>query len=184
MVTTRTIGVRGSLTLLALGLVVLLTPAARAQDGVTQTAVDRAERFLNAGSRGRDVVGFVHFGTKYRGHSYQRRLGVTRAGNRVPGHFALVYRVSWADDGESDVAFLCDAAGSIYEVQVTWTNAQIAQPFVFANGAIQVLGNTLIQALGNNLTPAQRQEFQTLVNNADAKRLLEWSLRVQQSLGR
>ncbi|MCI0456723.1 MAG: hypothetical protein L0Z62_07060 [Gemmataceae bacterium] len=180
---TRMIAVWG-LSALVVGLVALLVPAARAGDGIDQTAVNRADGFLNTAQRGRAILGYVHLGTKYRGHSYQERRVVTRNGNRVPGHFALVYSFEWAEDGKTDLAFLCDARGNVYEVQVVRTNAEINQPWVFAKATIQVLGNALIEAFRDNLTPTQRQAIQTAVNNADVRNLLAWSLNLEQALGR
>jgi hypothetical protein len=179
----HTFSVQGLKAALVLTLVALLAPAVRAGDGVNQTAINRARAFLDAGQRGREIVSCVHFGTKYRGHFYTERRGVTNSGNPVPGHFALVYRLSWADDGESDVAFFCDAAGSLYDVQVLKTNAVLNQPWLAGDLAIKALGNVLLEAFRNNLSQAQRDDVQRIINNASARDLLKWSLRFQQGAG-
>jgi len=166
-----------------LGLLALLVPAARAGEGIDQTAVNRARAFLDAAKRGRNIVGHCHFGTKYRGHSYTETRGVRNGGRPVPGHFALVYQLSWADDGETDVAFFCDARGAIYKIQVLKTNAVLSQPWLAGDLAVRTLGNLVIEAFKNDLTPAQGAQVQRLVNGASAKRLLEWSLKFEQGFG-
>ncbi len=107
-----------------------------------------------------------------------------RAGNRIEGNFKLVYRFRWEDDGATDVAFVCDAKGNLYAVQVVRTNAVLSQPFVLADAAIQVLGNLAIEANKDKMSPRERKLVQSFVDNADAHGLLEWSLRFQQLVGK
>lgn len=170
--------------LLLVGLTVWSAPALRADDEPDRKAVAAAHKFLNTQARGRDVLGFVHFGSRYDGHAYKEIRQVTREGERVPGHFALVYRYKWEGNGRTDVAFLCDAQGNIYEVQTIWTNAVLNQPFLTANLTIKVLGNALIEAFKKQMKESERKEIQKLVDDADAKGLLEWSLKFQQALSR
>lgn len=163
----------------------LVAPAgtARADDEIAQKAVTRADEFLNARARGKDILSYVHFGASYRGHAYKETRFVTRDGKKVPGHFALIYEYSWEDDGKTSVAFLCDAGGSIYEVQIVRSNAILNQPFLTANATTKVLGNLLIAAFKKQMTDEQLRKLQKTVDDADAKALLEWSLVFQQALG-
>lgn len=161
------------------GLGITATPAT-AQTPATQEAVNKAHAYLSTAARGQDILSFVHFGQAYHGHTYTETRNITANGQQVPGHFGLIYQYKWGDGGLTNVAFLCDATGRVYEVQTTWTNAILNQPFVTANLTIQVLGNVIIQALGDNMTAADRQTLQTLVNNADAKGLLELTMKLQQ----
>ena len=167
--------------LLTLAVLAAWGPGARAGSDIDQQAVDRAHDFLKTEQRGRDVLSYVHFGAKYQGHAYKEMRYVTSNGKRVPGYFALVYTYDWDNNGQSDVAFLCDNKGNVYEVQVVRSSGF---PFVSANLTVKVLGNTLIQAFKDKLTEADKKDLQTIVDNADAKAMLEWSLKFQQSLGR
>jgi len=166
-------------TALMLGLLLAAASAApvQAQD---QNAINRAQAFLNANTRGRDVLSYVHAGSTYRGHTYQQRVGV----KGKPGDFALIYRFNWENDGISDVAFLCDGAGIVYEVQVTYTNAVLQQPFAVANLSINLLGNALLGAFRNQMQPEEIQRAQQFIDSANARALLGMSLRLQQSFGR
>jgi len=168
---------------LTLVLAAVPAPLARAADDIDQKSVDRAHAFLNTAPRGRNILSYVHFGSKYQGHSYKATRFVTNGGKRVAGHFALLYDFAWEDDGKTQVAFLCDARGTLYEVQVVSTNAVFNQPFLTANATIKVLGGLLVEAFKNKMTAAERQDVQKLVENADAKGMLEWSLKFQQGLG-
>jgi hypothetical protein len=178
--------VRGSMLagLLVVGLMAGLGTLARAADDIDAKAVARAHNFLKTKQRGRDVLGFVHLGTRYKSHSYKATHYVNRAGKRVPGHFALVYTFKWAEDGETNVGFLCDARGTVYQVQIVDTNAEINQPFAVADLAIKALGNLFIEAFKDELTQNDKKVIQKLVDDADARGLLELSLRFQQKLGR
>jgi hypothetical protein len=168
---------------LVLGLLAWRTPLARADD-VDQKAINRAHDFLKTAARGRDVLSYVHFGASYQGHSHLETRRVTRNGQTVPGHFALLYHYDWENNGKTDVAFLYDAKGAVYEVQIVRTNAILQQPFVVANGTIKVLGNLLVQAFKDQMSDAQQKELQKIVDDADAKAMLEWSLKFQQLIGR
>jgi hypothetical protein len=108
---------------------------------------------------------------------------VTSQGKRVPGHFALVYHFDWQDDGKTQLGFLCDAKGNVYEVQLVKSNASLNQPFTLANTTLKVLGNLLIEAFKDKMTAAEKKQVQKIVDDADAKAMLEWSLKFQQALG-
>jgi hypothetical protein len=185
MLTTRTILSRAALFLPALVVLAAQTNPLRAGDDVDPKALTRAHDFLKTAQRGADILSFVHYGAKYGSHAYQQRLTVVnQKGERVPGHFALDYQFKWEDDGVTDVRFFCDAQGGVYEVQIVKTNARLQQPYFAANLAIKVIGNLLIEAFKDNLNDAQRKEIQQIVDDADAKRMLEWSLKFQQALGK
>ncbi len=160
-------------------------PAARAGGDVDQKAVDRAHDFLKMEKCGRDILGYVHFGAKYKDHNYKEIRTVKDAEGKLrKGYFALIYTFEWEDDGETNVAFLCDPAGKIYRVQIVDTNAVLQQPFLTANVAIKVLGNLLAEAFKEKMTKAERKDLQKLIDDADAKAMLEWSLAFQQALGK
>jgi hypothetical protein len=138
--------------------------------------VNRADGFLRTEALGKHVLSYVHFGAAYHGHRYLRAFSVDGG----QGEFALVYRFNWEDDGVTDVAFYCDANGKANRVGILYTNAFLNQPFVLADVSIQVLGHGLIELYKDKLSREDRQTLDGLVNRADAKGLLEFSLRTQQ----
>jgi hypothetical protein len=161
----------------------LAAPACTSQgaDDAEQRAVNRADRFLRTADIGKTTLSFVHFGADYHGHAYQKTLPVRgEDGAPVDGLFKLVYRYHWENDGVTDVAYLCDRRGDVYAVQIPYSNAVLSQPFLLANGAIQILGNALIALYKDQMTENQRGIVQALVDKADAHGLLEWSLKFQQ----
>jgi hypothetical protein len=167
-----------------LGLMSVPAPSAQATDDSVQRAVNKAHGFLKTEKRGKNTLGYVHFGADYHGHLYQKILPVFDGdGNRIAGHFKLVYRFKWEDDGVTDVAYLCDDSGDVYAVQTLYTNAIWSQPFLLANAAIQVLGNALIEANKDKMKPFELKLVQKLVDNADAKGLLELSIKFDQAFG-
>ena len=167
-----------------IGLFALLASAARAEEASSE-AIQRAHKFLSTPRCGKDVIGVVHFGATYTTHTYLRTLGITTpAGTPVAGHFALVYHYEWDPKGWTNVAFLCDTAGSIYDVRVTDTNAILQQPYATADATIQLVGNALLAAYKDKLTAADQKQFQKLLDNADSRGLLRWSLKMQQALGK
>jgi hypothetical protein len=168
---------------LALAIWALVLPAGYAAD---TRSIERAKAFLNPESRGRDVLGYLHMGADFLAYDYLRTTGVNDGrGAPLEGHFALFYRFKWktTSDGYTDLAFLCNSAGNVYKVSVMDTDA-ILPPFFTANVTINVLGNALISMFNEKLTPDDRRQLRALVNDADAKGLLEFSLRVQQAFGR
>jgi len=141
---------------------------------VSQAAVDHAHHFLDTPQRGKDILGYIHFGATYRSHEYWKAVVLEN------GSFALLYRFKWEDDGITDVGFLCNSRGYVQSVQIVYSNGELNRPFVLANIAITVVGNTLIQAYKDKMTEDDRRFVQRMVDNADAKSLLEWSIRFQQ----
>lgn len=163
------------LLLLVFTLITALVPSAKAANS-TQQALEKADAFLSTEERGKEILSYVHLGAEYHGHQYLR----TRPVDNNPEAFALVYRFRWEDDGITDVAFLCDSRGYVYQVQIVWTNAVWNQPFVFANASIRILGNSLIEMYKDKLSEDERRQLRELVRNADAKSLLELSLMLEQ----
>jgi hypothetical protein len=167
--------------LLAATLIVAAIVPARADEDSVQRAVNQADRFLRTEQRGKDILDYLHFGASYRGHQYVKTLPVfDRSGDRMDGWFSLVYRFHWEDDGVTDVGFRCDPSGHLYDVRIMYTNARFSPPFTLANLAIQALGNLLIQANKEKMDPLDRKLVQKFVDDADAKGLLEWSLKFHQ----
>jgi hypothetical protein len=171
----RTIRNRAIRPVLFVCLTITLWPCLQAAE-YSQEALNRADSFLRTQQRGRDILSYVHFGADYHGHRYLKTLAVSGSAS----DFALVYRFNWEDDGVTDVAFLCDRGGSVYQVQIVETNAVLSRPFFLANASISVLGNGLIEYYKDKLSEEDRRQLHKLVNDADAKGLLEWSLRLQQ----
>jgi hypothetical protein len=150
---------------------------ALAHDDNDQEAVERADNYLRLQSTGQGLLQFVHMGADYHGHSYlHTNYVIDGDGYRVPGHFALVFRFHWEDDSITDLAFLCNEKGIIYDVAVNYTNARFNQPFLLANAAIQILGNLVIDNYKRQMSAQQLKLTHELVNNADAKGLLVLAL--------
>ncbi|HEV7404509.1 MAG TPA: hypothetical protein VGO11_16325 [Chthoniobacteraceae bacterium] len=172
---------RSLLILLILGFSALTAHPARALEA-SDRAVQTARRFLDSEKTGTLVLDSVHYLAKYQGHQCKSISGVTDSeGRTVPGHFALTYRYRWDDDGWTNIVFFCDAQGRVYEVQAKENNAIIQTPFTVANAAIQIVGNVLLGALKDNMTDEQRRTSEKLVDQADAKGMLELSLKLRQA---
>jgi hypothetical protein len=163
-----------------LGLCLLATQFASAQNlqGRRAAAADKAHRFLFTKERGEEILTYLHFGADYVGYHY---IGYKPEGD----DFALVYRFDWktTDPGSTDVAFHCDGDGNVYQVSIEHTDAVLNQPFLFANLSIKVLGQLLIENNKQNMTEDDLRLARQIVEKADAKRLLELSLRLEQALG-
>jgi len=173
-----------SRSLVLIGLFAISSSTVRGEEANSE-AIQRAHKFLRTAACGKDVIGIAHFGTTYKTHSYLKTLNVTTSeGKPVPGHFALVYHYEWDPNGWTDIAYLCDTRGSIYDVQVQDTNAILQQPFAAADATIQVVGNVLLAAYKDKLTDADRKQFKTILANADSRGLLKWSLKMEQTLGK
>src|SRR5580693_445654 len=147
----------------------LAMPPARAAD-FDQQAVLSAQRFLKTEQNGKYTLAFLHFCADYHGHEYQGTLPA------IDGTFKLVYRFKWENDGVTDLAYVCDAKGNVRAVEVLYSNGFLSRPFVLADGAIKVLGNLAIEANKKNMSDLQRRLVQELVDDANAKGLLELSL--------
>jgi hypothetical protein len=172
----------------ALGAVLVLmlvVPATMRADEPDARAVRRARDFLNGTQRGRFILGYMHFGTRYVGHKYKEmRAVVDGKGKTIPGQFALVYSYDWNKDGTTEAAFLCDRRGNVYRVQVLDSNGIINQPFAIGNATIKILGNVLIEAFKDQMTAEEKKQLRKAVDDADTKSLLELSLKLQQTFGK
>jgi hypothetical protein len=155
-----------------------------ADDRPSQKAVRHAKGFLDSAETGRYVLSFVHMGAQYDGNDDSGVRTVTRNGETVTGHFALVYDYSWEGDGNTQIAFLCDQRGDVYEVQILRTNAVLSQPYAVAKLSIDVLGNALLEAFKDNVSSSDRAQLQTMIRNADPKAILEMGLKLRQAFGR
>ena len=169
-----------SLVLLALLAVTFFAPMAQAQPSIEQASIDRAHAFLATTNRGKNVLGYVHFGAQYKGHAYQETRNVVNK----PGQFALVYRFNWENDGVTSVAFLCDAKGSVYQVQVLSSNAILQQPYALANASINIVGNVILDAFRNQMTKEDIQQARQFIDNPNARGLLEMSMRLDQAFAK
>jgi hypothetical protein len=162
-----------------LTMLALMAPAAMAE--ISQRAVNQAHDFLKTKEMGKEILSFVHFGAAYKGHDYLNTSTVVDGdGREVPDKFALVYRFHWEDDGVTDVAFLCNGSGRVYQVKMVKTNAVLQQPFALADMTIRVLSDVVISAMGDNLKEKDRAEVQRLVDAADSRGLLVAYLRLEQ----
>jgi len=161
----------------ALMLVLIAVSGAGSQaSGASQQAVNRADALLRTEERGKEILSYVHFGAAYRGHRYVRTLAVDDG----TGAFALVYRFQWEADGVTDLAFLCDSGGNVYRVRVEATNAEATPPFLWANVSIAAFGHGLIELYKDRISENDREQLHDLVRKADARGLLELSLRLRQ----
>jgi len=165
--------------LLTLCLLAAHTASAQNIDPDRFAAADKAHRFLVTKERGREILSYVHFGVDYTSHRYQKYVALEN------GNFALVYEYKWksTENGVTDVAFSCDSDGNIYEVSIVYTDAVLNQPFLMANLSIKVLGNLLLENYADKMSKEDRRLAQQLVDNPNAKRLLELSLRIEQAFG-
>jgi hypothetical protein len=160
------------------------TPA-WADDDISETALNRAHAFFKTEQRAKSILSALHFAARYDGHTYKGYAKVKNGdGKIVPGHMALVYDYKWAGDGETRVAFLCDARGSFYELKVLKSNGELSRPFVLAKISIKLLGEAILAAFKDDLKEADRKQLRKLIDDADPKGLLEASLKLQQAFGR
>src|ERR1700678_3192880 len=89
--------------------------AAWAAGGGYLPAFQTARSVLDSKENATTILSFVHFGADYKGHTFLEARGVAdQYGNTMPGRFSLFYRYYWADDGVTDIAFLCTEDGTIY----------------------------------------------------------------------
>ena len=134
---------------------------------------------LDNADNAQTILGFVHFGADYHGHTFLRVTNVhDQDGNDVPAERALIYRYNWEDDGVTDIAFFYDAGGNIVGSSVVNTNAQLNQPFILANLSIQIVGRTMINS-DNKMSESDRKLALELIDKADAHGLLNLWLRLQ-----
>jgi hypothetical protein len=145
--------------------------------------------FLNAPKRGKQILGYLHFGGKYFDHEVIKAFRVTdRSGQELAGHVALKVVFDWETsfgDNSTTAVFFFDEKGDPYEVQCnpSDTTSIISQPFALANGAIQVLGNLMLAAFGDQMTAQEKADAQRAIDKQDARQLLVDALKVQKRLG-
>jgi hypothetical protein len=142
-------------------------------------AVSKAQRFLAPRERGEEILEYVHLGADYTRHELVRYVPYESGG------FALIYRFVWktTDLGYTFIAFNFDSQGNFSSLKVGETDATFNLPFLFADLSIKVVGNMFIQAHKNDMKREDLDALQKLIDNADAKSLLEWSLRLDQLFG-
>ena len=141
---------------------------------ISQAAVNRAHRFLGTEQHGTEILGFIHFGATYRNHAYVKTVSLG------DGNFALVYRFNWESDGITDVAFRCDREGTVESVRIEQSNGELNRPFLLANLTINVLGRSVLDAFSGRMSSDDQQKVRSLIDKANARDLLEWSIRFQQ----
>jgi hypothetical protein len=175
-----------SLTVLfTLGVLIGSSCLGYSDDRPSDRAVRRARTFLDTADNGRYVLGFVHMGARYEGNAYSTTLKVTtRSGETLDGHFALVYDYSWESDGNTQIAFLCDPRGDIYDVRILRTNAVLSQPYAVAKLSIDLLGNTLLEAFKSDLKESDRAKLQTIIRDCDPEAMLKLGLKLRQLFAR
>lgn len=165
--------------LVLLGILALIAPHARAADDIDAKALARADRFLKTAKRGQFIVSICHFGQKYLSHRYDNVTGVLGVKGR-PGHFALAYDFRASDGLETKLLFLCNAKGSVYEVQVRRSNGIVQEPFLVAKASMKLVGELAYEVLKDRLTEADKRVLRKLIDDADARALLAFCLQVQQ----
>ena len=159
--------------------VALLSSAARAE--VSQSAINRAHQQLVKKQTGLDILGFVHFGAAYKGHTYTATRAVVDANGKTrPGHFGLVYSFEWEDNGVTEVGFLCDHKGNVYDMVIVKTNAILQQPFAVADLMIEILSEAILSAIGDDLSATDKKVVRQLIEAADSKRLLLFFISMSQ----
>lgn len=163
-----------------------ITPEIIRADSPSTTAVTRAKTFLDKRATGDMILTSAHFGTTYKSHTFQGIRSVTdRAGNPLPGQFALVYRFKWeaSDIGTTDLGFICDAKGGIEEVVAISSDGVLQQPFLVADATIQVVGQLVIEMFKDNASSEEIARAKRFVTAADSRGLLGFSLGLKQALG-
>ncbi len=148
----------------------LLLPA-QEQDA-RQTAVNRANAFLSTQARGKAVLVFMHFGADYVGTEYLRGEWEN------DGRLTLVYEIKWktTEPNYTDVAFHCNSEGYVQSTEIIRTSGTFNQPFMWASFSIRMLGDAIISSYKDKLSDSDRKLLTKIVDNADAKTLMELSL--------
>ncbi len=161
--------------LIAVALLAIAGPFAAT--AAAESAREKAIRQLNDVGRARGVLLFLHFGSTYSDHNLTGVGGV----EGKPGCFYLEYKYDWKVDRNIEsttLSFFFDPMGNLMGIQVDKTTAVLNQPFFLANLSIKVVGATLYEAVKKDLSEANRRIFRKLVEDADAKGLLELILAV------
>lgn len=166
--------------LLAVAIVFAAALAARADH------VADAKAYLNKQVIGKDVTSFLHFGSKFEGHSFDSQVTVVGTnGQPLSGWFGLVYKFKWNSDGAADwtrVDFVFNAQGKFTNINVRDTSAVFNQPFLAANVSIKVLGSAIAEAMKNKLNDQEKKLIHNAIDKADAKQLLEVAIALQYNL--
>lgn len=164
----------------------VLSSVCQGQSEISSSAIEKAKSFVGTRTTGRYVLEFVHMGATYQGHSINRVTAVQDTqGNLIPGEFAVIYDFVWDANGtgNTQLCFYCNRNGEVTAVRSLKCDAFVNTPFVFADGAIKVVGQIAIEAFGSQMTASDRQMVQSLVNSANSRGLLEFGLAMRQKLG-
>jgi hypothetical protein len=154
---------------------VLVPQALTAQDSDLQKTANKTGTFLDDANRGKAMLNYLHMGARYRGHEFIKGSRIADADG-----FELLYRFRWEDDGVTDLAFQCNRRGYVTSVSVVNSNAKLSPPFLLATVSIKLLGAAIMDSYKDKLTDDQKRQLQQLINEADAKGMLEWALRLEQ----
>jgi hypothetical protein len=162
-------------------LLALLSPAAaRAQD---DKAVARARAYLENEERAKGILFFAHPTAEFQKLKLVQTDQVVDENNKVlRGHFVLTYRFSWKsglfqDNHTTDLDFFFDAKGRFYKIDVGEKGTTtFIEPFTAANLVVKAVKDGLIKKVDKEGTAADRKLVRQLLQDADARGLLEWIL--------
>ena len=140
-------------------------------------AVRIGDAFLKPAQRGRDILLHLHFLADYRGHELLKVIALPEE-----HQYMLIYRFWWGQDGITDVGFLFNLDGRLQSLQVMSTNAQLSPPFMLASASIKLVGKSIVEYYREKMNKLEQKTLEWLVDNADAKALLEWRLKFAQSI--
>lgn len=163
-------------------MVVIVAFSTTLYSGAAETSQSKAERLLNEQSRAKSVLSLLHFGATYSSHKCERTGGILDNSNRlIPGAFYLDYEYVWDAGGglgHTTVRYYFNGNGILYHVGIQKTDAIVHQPFAMANISIAIVGGIVQKALENDLSEQGKADLQKIIQNADAKKLLEFSLAI------
>jgi hypothetical protein len=158
----------------------LVLAAGTCTTATAQAPREKATRQLDQRARAERILSFLHFGSTYSDHKQTGRGKVMTRDNRERvGHFYLEYKFDWKvgrDTGSTTASFFFDEKGILYDVMIDKTTAEFNQPFLLANLSIKILGETVYALLKDDLSTADRRVIRELIDEADAKGLLKFTL--------
>jgi len=161
-------------------LVLVAVGQGRAGDRVT---VQRALRSFDAAPRAKFMLTALHPGATDTNHKCVAVVGVNDpSGKPVPGHFCLRYQFSWSTsfgDDTTSVDLLFDDLGRLHEINNERTTAIVNQPYVLANGAIQVVGALVQEAFKDRMSAEDRKFVQGCIDNPNARGLMKWVVQLE-----
>ena len=132
------------------------------------------------------ILSYMHMGGTYSSHEILSTVKIVdKDGDEIPGYFGLKVVYEWTTpfgDNSSTAVFMFDEMGTLFDVK-SKTTSIISQPFDIASATLNVLGNVLLQAFGDQMTKEDRESFQKLVDDSNAKGLMIWALNFQQKVG-